>query len=299
MVEDHGGGDLVVVLPGVELPPVLDEGVLQDHSLGEEEREPGALLHDGEQTELLAELAVVPLLGLLKHVEVRLQLLLVLECRAVDPGQHLVVLVAPPVRAGEGEQLERLDGLGVGGVGSGAEVHELTLLVEADGGVLGEVLHELDLVVLALGLQVLDGLGPGEGVGLELEVLLDDLLHLGLDLLEVLGGEPALLVEVVVEPVVDGGPDGQLGSGPEPLDRLSHDVGGGVPDDRELVIRLAHRTVSIECLHCNHLVRPSDARAPGRDMLVPVYASDFLYLARGCATVKGQTDRSRGCSTAL
>ena len=282
LVEDDGGGDLVVVLPDVELPPVVDEGVLQDHPLGEEEREPGALLHDGEQAELLPELAVVPLLRLLQHVEVGLELLLALERGTVDPGEHLVVLVPPPVRAGEGQELERLDGLGVEGVGSRAEVRELALLVEADGRVLGEVLHKLDLVVLALGLQELDGLGPGKGVGLQLQVLLDDLLHLGLDLLEVLGGEPSLLVEVVVEAIVDGGPDGQLGAGPEPLDRLRHDVGGGVPDDRELVIRLAHRSVSIECLHCNHLVYgPRSRMRPGPAVLPCMPPPSYIWRARG------------------
>ena len=249
LVEDHRGGDLLVVLPGVDLPPVVDEGVLQDHSLGQEERESGALLHDGEQAELLAELAVVPLLGLLQHGEILVEVLLALPCGPVDPGEHLVVLVAPPVRAGDGGELEGLDRLGVEAVGSGAEVHELALLVEADGGVLREVLHEHDLVVLAPSLEVVDGLLPGQGVGLDLEVLLDDLLHLGLERVEVLGGEPSLPVEVVVEPVVDGGADGQLGAGEQPEHGLCQHVCCRVPDYGERVLGLLDRSVGVERLH--------------------------------------------------
>ena len=256
LVQDHGGVDLLVAVPEMELPPVLDEGVLQGDPVGKEEREPGALLHDGEDAELLSEPAVVPLLGLLDHSEVLLQVLLGLPGGSVDPGEHLVVLVAAPVCSGEGGELERLDRLGVEGVGSCAEVDELPLLVEADGGVGGEVLDELDLVVLALRLQVVDGLLPGQGVGLDLEVLLDDLLHLGLELLEVLGGEATVLVEIVVEAVVDGGSDGQLGVRIEPFDGLGQNVRGGVPDDRKDVLRLLDTPVGIQSLHGIHLRPP-------------------------------------------
>ena len=122
-----------------------------------------------------------------------------------------------------------LDPAGGVQVGTGAEVGELALGVEADDRVLRQVVDELHLVGLALGLHVGDGLGSGLFGALQMQALLADLLHLGLDLLQVLVGEGEGGVKVVVPAQVDGGADGQLHLGPEALDRLGHDVGAGVP----------------------------------------------------------------------
>ena len=66
---------------------------------------PGQLL-DAEQIELLAELAMVALLGLFEPLEVLVELLLREERRAVDALHLVVLLVALPVGAGDREQLE-------------------------------------------------------------------------------------------------------------------------------------------------------------------------------------------------
>ena len=67
--------------------------------------------------------------------------------------------VAAPVRAGEREQLERLDPAGVGRVRAAAEVGERPVRVERDGlhaVVADEVLDQLDLVGLVLGAEALE-----------------------------------------------------------------------------------------------------------------------------------------------
>ena len=64
---------------------------------------------NAEEVELLAELAMVALLGLFELLEVLVQILLGEERGAVDALQLRVVLVAFPVGAGDGEQLERFD----------------------------------------------------------------------------------------------------------------------------------------------------------------------------------------------
>ena len=114
-------------------------------------------------------------------------------------------------------------------MGAGAQVHELTLLVEADDRVLRQVADELHLVGLALLLHEGDGLRPGQLEPLQLQILPLDLLHGLLDLLEVVGGEVEGRVEVVIEPVLGGGADGQLHLRPEAFDGLGQDVGGRVP----------------------------------------------------------------------
>ena len=80
-----------------------------DAALGVEEDQPGSgEFLDAEQVEFLAQLAVVALLGFLELAGTRRDLSGE-EGRAVDALQLLVLLVALPVRAGDREQLERLD----------------------------------------------------------------------------------------------------------------------------------------------------------------------------------------------
>src|SRR4029453_13226769 len=102
---------------------------------------------------------------------------LIVEGRAVDPRQLLVVLVPAPVRAGQARELDRLDRLRVLQVRTAAEVGELALRVERDRAV--RRLDELDLVLLALVLEVPTGLLGGDFLavpGAALRELAADLL---------------------------------------------------------------------------------------------------------------------------
>ena len=147
--EDDGRLNLVVPVLVLHLLPVLHEGVADAHAVGQPEREAGAGLVHHEDVHLLADLAVVALLGLRKQGEVLVHLLLVAEGDAVDAGEHLVLAVTLPVRARDARQLERLKGLGVQDVRAHAHVDVLALLVERDARVLGKVADVLDLVLLA------------------------------------------------------------------------------------------------------------------------------------------------------
>ena len=61
--------------------------------------------------------------------------------------------------------------------------------------------------------------------------------HPRLDLAQVVGRERARQVDVVVEAVLDGRTDGELGVREDLLDRLGHQVRGGVAHPRQLVGR--------------------------------------------------------------
>ena len=114
-------------------------------------------------------------------------------------------------------------------MGAGAQVHELALAVEADDGVLRQVVDELHLVGLLLLLHVADGLLPRQLEALQLQLLLADLPHLRLDLLHDLLGEGERGVQVIVKAVVDAGADGQLDLGIQAFDGLGQHMGAGVP----------------------------------------------------------------------
>ena len=212
-VEDDGRLHFDVALAAVDLTPVVDERVFEDHAVGQEEREALALGQQREQLQLLAKLDMIALLRLFEHLEILVHLVLLGECRAVDTGEHLLLFVAAPVCARDGDELERLDLARGGKVRSAAEVGECALLIEADLLALGKVLNEFDLVRLMILAHERDRLLAGEREAADGQVALDDLAHLRLDLLEVLHRDGRLEVDVIVVAVVDDGTDGELAGG--------------------------------------------------------------------------------------
>ncbi len=152
--------------------------------------------------------------------------------------------------AARAHQLERRDPLGGRQVRPAAQVGPGHLAVAADvvvdgqlagahldarafGGVLrvASALEPDQLDLVGLVLQLADRVVVGHSAPGEPLVLLDDLAHPGLDLLQVGRHERHLDVEVVVEAVLDRRADAELGVGPEVLHRLGHHVGGGVAQD--------------------------------------------------------------------
>jgi len=193
-----------------------------------------------EQLELCAKLAVVAFLGLFQPVEVFVEGFPGRPGGSVDPLKLGVFCVAQPVGPRDLEQLEVLGLLGAHDVGPAAEIDELAPVLAAvavDGHALDRQAPDvLDLEDLAALAEVGDRVFLGPLFAFKGLVLLDHLLHGGLDLREiVLGdGDPGD-VDVVVEAVFDGGTEGQPGVRPDLEDRLGHHVGGRVAQAVQLV----------------------------------------------------------------
>ena len=196
----------------------------------EDQARPGQLL-DAEQVQFLAQLAVVALLGFFQLIEVGIQVLLAEEGRAVDALHLGVLLVAPPVGAGDGQHLEGLDVGGRGNVRAAAEVDEPRAEGVLGEDVSGTLLDQLALHVLAHRGVLLEALGLGRHAPFVGEVLLLQLPHLRLDLLEVLRRERRVALEIVVEAVVGGRADPELGLRIEFHHGRRQQVRGGVPVD--------------------------------------------------------------------
>ena len=237
-VQDDGGFDLLVARLAVQIVPIVHQRVVDDHALGEEEREAGAFLHRVKQIQLAAQLAVVALFGLFQAGEVGVQLFAGFEGRAVDALEHLVLFAAAPVRAGHAHQLKGLHFAGARHVRAGAQVHKIALLIEGDRRVLGQIADELYLVGLALFLHKADGFLAGQLEALQLEVLLDDVLHFLFDGGEEFLGEGLVNVEIVVKAVFNRGADGQLGLGAQLFHGLGHDVAGRVAQRGKAVVKM-------------------------------------------------------------
>ena len=160
---------------------------------------------------------------------VLLELLLRRERGAVDALQPLVLLVALPVDGRRLEQLDRADLLQVAHVRPAAEVVELAVAIDGDRLAVGNVLEALDLEALAALAEEARRLVARDLDALEGASLGEDLAHLRLDLLQIVGRERLRAAEVVLEllAVVDAA-DVDLDLGPQSLDRVGHHVLGAV-----------------------------------------------------------------------
>ena len=230
-VEHDGGGDFHIAVLLVDLSPVVQKGVFQGHSFGKEEGEAGTLVPEHEQAQLFPQFSVIPLLGLLDFRQVLVQLILLGESNAVDTLEGLPVGVSPPVCGVAGGELDGVALNPAGGVqvGAGAQVGELPLFIEGDHRILREIMDQLQLEGLPLLFHKPNCLFPRQLKTLQLQLLLADLAHLGLQLGQLALGEGLGGVEVVVETVVNAGADGQLYLWVEPLHGLGQYVRAGVP----------------------------------------------------------------------
>ena len=101
----------------------------------------------GKQVQFLAQLAVVPALGLFLAIEIILQALFIAPGGAVDTLEHLVALISPPIGAGGGQKLEMLDFTGGRHMGSPAQIDKVILPVSRYVVVAINVGNDLQLVV--------------------------------------------------------------------------------------------------------------------------------------------------------
>ena len=182
----------------------------------------------GEKLQLTAELVVVALLGFLHHGEVLFQQALLRERDAVETLQHLVACIAAPVCTCDGGELYSLDIAGAHEVRACAEVREIVLLIEGDVLALGSVLTD-ELLFIVLTLHELQCFRYRQLEALNLDVFLDDLLHLGFDLCEVVVGDGLRQLHIIIEAVIHSRADGELCARVQAVYRLRHDVGRGVP----------------------------------------------------------------------
>ena len=214
--------------------PLADEIVerVEQHraALGPEDRAGRELVHH-EQVELLAEHAMVALLGFLDAREVRVEILLLEEGGAVNALQHLPLRVAAPIRAGRVRQLEVLEARRVGHVRAATEIDERTVGIRRDDLVVSQLGEPLELERI-VGEQLLR-LRASDLIAHERILLGRDLPHLVLERGEILRRERLGDLEVVVESVVDRRTEPDLRVRAQAPDGGRQHVGGGMPEHVE------------------------------------------------------------------
>ena len=224
---------------------VVFHHMAQHFAFRREERDTGAdVVGEMEQAQLLAQLAMVALLGFLLAPKIFLQLLGRFPGRAINALQLLVLLVAAPVGAGDIHQLERLgvDLARVGDVRTAAKIGEAVVRIKRDLRLLFErvtvfiqaaLLQAFDeFQFVGLVLEFFFSFSSGDDAFFELVLFVEDLSHPFFNGGEIFRLELARQIEVVVKAVLDGRADGDLGvAGREHLsDGLGHDMRGRMAD---------------------------------------------------------------------
>ena len=250
---DAGGHDMQVAALALLALDIILQLLPDGVAVGQEHRQAAADKVVGhEQAHFLADLAVVALTRFLLLLLPRVQLLLIAEGNAIDAGQHLVLFVVLPVCAGLLGDLEGLECLGVAQVGSDAHVNILALLIEAELGLVSEVGNMLDLVMLLTLLHQLDSLITRQDERLDGKILLADLLHLFLDVGQILIAEFGVAqINIVEKAVLGRGAKGKVRLRVEALDGLGHDVGCRVAQNVQFFFlrALGNGAVLVDDLH--------------------------------------------------
>mmetsp|Transcript_106664 Transcript_106664/g.308618 ORF Transcript_106664/g.308618 Transcript_106664/m.308618 type:complete len:362 (+) Transcript_106664:328-1413(+) len=205
---------------------------------------------DREKIKLLSQHAVITLLGLLQKLLVLLQLVRFLPSCRINALQHFAVFVPAPVSSCNTLKLYRLSGNLVCAfdMWSSTQIPPLVAdVVNCDGFL--QSLQDLHFE------RLIDFLDPpfsfftgdlltGDWItlGNDLVHLLFDLLQIGItqfarfDLVACVGIRRLWKVEIIVEPVVNPWPDGNLGLRENLLNGHGHYMGRRVPDSKKVVV---------------------------------------------------------------
>ena len=180
---------VVAVHPAHVLLDLLPDGP----ALGMPEHQTGRFLLHVKKVQLTPEPAVIPFLGFFQLVQVGVQILLARPRGSIDPLQHLVAAVAPPVSSRHLGELEHLQPPGRRHVRTPAQVDEAALPVQRDllpGRNRGD---DLRLVAFADRFEEADRIVALPDLALDRLVQRGQLAHLAFDRLQVLRRERPLI----------------------------------------------------------------------------------------------------------
>ena len=173
---------------------------------------PGQFLN-AEQIQFLPQFAVVAFLRFLQLVEVFVEVFLREPRSAVNALQLFVFLVAFPVSARDGKQLEGLNPGSVRQMRTAAEINKRRSQRVLGKDIARALFNQLDLHRLIHCTVFRQTLRLRNQLAVEGQRLRLQLPHLLFDAFEVIRSEGNGPVEIVIETVVDGGADPQLGFG--------------------------------------------------------------------------------------
>ena len=145
------------------------------------------------------------------------------------------MLVAAPVRTGNRHEFKRLDFAGRKYVRTRAEVGKIALREQRNFGVFGQRGNEFDFIIFAEVAKHFQSVGAADNTAFQLEILLDDIFHFGFNVCQILVGELAFHINIVIETGVDSRTDSEfnifaVGAAVKVPDSLRHNMRRGVAE---------------------------------------------------------------------
>ena len=245
-VQQNGRRNLLISFSVMQLSPIIDQDILQDHSLRQEERKSRAFLHEREQPHFLSDPAVIPLLRFLNPVQMLLKLFLVGIGRSIDTGEHLILLAPSPISARKARELKRLYIARMRQMRTRTQIHEVSLFIEADNRILRKVFNQFHLVRLVSLLHQSDGFFPGQGKALQTIALLHNLLHFLLNRSKIIAGYGLCKIKIVIKTIFNGRPNGQFCIRIQPFYGLRQNMGRGMAENlRTLAVEFRFASASV------------------------------------------------------
>ena len=218
----------------MNLSPVIQQCVFQNHALRQKEREARARLIHHEQPELFTEFSVVALFRLFHHGDISFQLVLLCKCRRIQSCQHLVVLVASPVSACKAHYLKCLAHiLCAHQVRACAQIHKFSLAVKADFLAFRQILYQLYFIGLIFFLHQCDSIFSGLCKALNLQILFDDFFHLCFYLFKIVACQRSLKLHIIIKTVCNRRTNCQLCRRIKTFYRLCHHMAGSMAQRRK------------------------------------------------------------------
>ena len=209
-IQNHRSADFLITITAMYLTPVINQLIADNHTIWMEEWEAWAFLMNAKEIQLLAQLAMVTLGSLLQHLQISIQIILLLKGSTIDTLQHLILFTATPVSTSHTLQLQSLYLACRNYMRACTKVSKLTLNIQRNLCILWQIINQLYLVVLtSLGEHIQSFLTANQ-LTLQLQVLLDNLVHFLLDFLQILIGKALLHVNIIVETIFNSRTNGQL-----------------------------------------------------------------------------------------
>ena len=230
---------LIIIGPVIAAAHVIDEVLKQGPALFMPEHGTRTLILEMKQIHFPPEFAVIAFFSFLKPCQVGFQIFFVCPCRSVNTGQHGVVAIAAPIGSGHLHQLEGLPDLPRRHhMRSAAQIEPVTLIVNPDVFAFGNRVQQFHLVAFAQLGKYAGGFVPRPNLSGERRIALDDFLHLGFDLRQIVQCEWLIAGEIIEKAVFNDRPDCHLGAGIQFLHRFGHHMSCVMADQlqRPLII---------------------------------------------------------------
>ena len=224
---DRSGNFHITVL-SVDLSPVIQQCIFQNHSFWQEEWESRTFFTHHKQSKLFAQFSVVTFLCFFHTVQIFFQICFLCERSTVNSGQHLVFLTASPVCTCKAGQFKCFYRFGAHQMRSCTEVYELTLLIEADFGIFRKVFDQFYFIWFFFFFEICDCFFSGLCETCDRQSFFYNLFHFCFDLHQIFCCQRCFTVHIIVESVCHGRSDCKLYTRVQSLDRLCHDVRSGV-----------------------------------------------------------------------